>query len=531
MPVYGALFGRRGALGLAVAVLLAGLTPATAQTIPLEIGAAPSGDVVALAEGGIEEALETLPGVVAEIRERSGVPGIAVAVVHGGETVFAQGYGVRKLGEEATVDADTVFQIASLSKPIAGTVAAIAVTDETLSWDDKAVQHLPSLRLSEPYVTANATVGDFFSHRTGLPLAAGDDLEDMGYDRATIIARLEQIPLDAFRISYHYANFGLTIGGEAVAAAAGTTWEDLAETTLFAPLGMDVTSYRHDDFLGRKNRTTLHTFVDGGFQPLYERNADAQAPAGGVSSSVNDMAKWLALLLAEGMHEGDTMISEAALVPAMRAQSFSGPARSLADRSSFYGYGFGVGINANGRRALSHSGAFTLGAGTNMQMLPSADIAIVVLTNGGPVGAAELIASHFMDIVQYGKPTRDWFAGYNPRMLAYYEPAGDLAGETPPADAAPAHAFDVYAGRYDNSYFGPAEIVAEGEGLTFVAGPEGAVRLPMTPWGGDTFAVAPRNENAPNGSLSSLTFTVGEGAANGFTVEYLDGNGLGTWTR
>ena len=172
-----------------------------------------------------------------------------------------------------------------------------------------------------------------------------------------------------------------------------------------------------------------------------------------------------------------------------------------------------------------------LGAGTNMQMLPSANVAIVVLTNGGPIGAAEAIASQFMDLVQFGETTRDWFAGYNRLLLSYYDPIGDLVGETAPANAAAARPLADYAGSYRNSYFGPAQIRAEGDALTFVLGPEGAVELPLTVWGGDTFAVAPRNENAPDGSLSSVTFTLEEGRATGFTVQYLDGHGLGTWTR
>ena len=529
--------GRSIASGLAAAAAVVVLgatgaaTPAASQAIPLDIAANPSGDVVALAEGGIETALASLPHIVADIKARSGVPGIAVAVVHGGETVFAEGYGVRKAGTDAPVDADTVFQIASLSKPIAGTVAAIQVTAGVLAWDDEVSRYLPSLTLADPYVTANATVGDFFSHRSGLPLGAGDDLEDIGFDRATIISRLGQLPLDAFRTSYHYANFGLTIGGEAVAAASGTTWAQVAQDALFGPLGMSATSYRYADFVAHENRTALHALVDGELRPLYERHPDAQAPAGGASSSVDDLAKWLSLLLAGGEHEGEAMISEAALVPALRAQSFSGPTRSLDLRSSFYGYGFGVSTNANGRLAISHSGAFVLGAGTNMQMLPSADVAIVVLTNGGPIGAAEAIASQFMDLVQFGETTRDWFAGYNRLLLSYYDPIGDLVGETAPANAAAARPLADYAGSYRNSYFGPAQIRAEGDALTFVLGPEGAVELPLTVWGGDTFAVAPRNENAPDGSLSSVTFTLEEGRATGFTVQYLDGHGLGTWTR
>ena len=65
------------------------------------------------------------------------------------------------------------------------------------------------------------TVGDMFSHRSGLPDHAGDLLEDLGYDRRYVLERLRQLPLDPFRISYAYTNFGFTAGAEAVAVERG----------------------------------------------------------------------------------------------------------------------------------------------------------------------------------------------------------------------------------------------------------------------------------------------------------------------
>ncbi|WP_169516663.1 serine hydrolase [Kaistia adipata] len=516
-------------------VAIAATSPVDAETapaplaIPLELGAIPPKDMIALAPDGIEKGIAALPAIVGDTMKRSGVPGMAVAVVHGGKTVFAQGFGVRELGKDALVDPQTVFQIASLSKPIAGTVAAIAVTRGTVSWDDKVARFLPSFALAEPYLTANATIGDFYAHRSGLPLAAGDDLEDLGFDRKTILERLRLLPLDRFRISYHYTNFGITLGAEAVAAASGLAWEDLAATALFVPLGMASTSSRHADFLGRKNRTVLHALENGRFQPLYDRNADAQSPAGGVSSNVVDLAEWLKLLLSGGEFRG-ARISPEALAPMLRAQAFSAPAPAPDARSGFYGYGFNVGVDADGRPRMSHSGAFVLGGATNMQMIPSAGVAIVVLTNAGPVGAAETVATQFMDFAQYGASTRDWFKLYHPLLLNYYEPAGDLVDAKPPTDPIPASAPTAYVGTYRNDYFGPASIDLDGQDLYFSAGPK-AARLKLSHRTDDEFSVAPRGENQPFGSLSSVKFTVKDGKAVSFTVGYLDGNGMGTWRR
>ncbi|WP_428032879.1 serine hydrolase [Ancylobacter sp.] len=504
--------------------------PVRAQTVPLTFGAIPPDDVVSLPEGGIDRALADLPAAVESVMKRSGVPGVAVAVVHGGKTVFARGFGVRELGKEAAIDTATVFQIASMSKPIAATIAATQVTAGKVNWDDPVVKHLPGFAVADAYVTANGTIGDYFSHRSGLPHAAGDTLEDIGFDRDTILQRLRMLPLVAFRTSFNYSNFGFTTAAEAVAAAAGTPWHELAQQALYRPLGMKSTSSLYADFLKRDNRATLHALVDGRFVARYQRDPDQQSPAGGVTSNVVDLAAWVKLLLANGTQDGQTLIAPAAMLPALRPQAFSSPARTIAGRSGFYGFGFNVSVNADGRPAMSHSGAFTTGAATNVQMVPSADIGIIVLTNAGPVGAAEAIAGHFLDIVLFGEVTRDWYAVMHPLLMQYYNPEGDLVGQTAPAAPKPARPLADYVGTYESAYFGPATISLGEGGLVLTLGPA-AVAMKMTHWDGDVFSIAPRSENAPWGSLSSVRFEGPGGKPTSVRVDYLDDEGLALWTR
>ena len=250
---------------------------------------------------------------------------------------------------------------------------------------------LPWFALSDPAVTQMVNVGDMFSHRSGLPDHAGDMLEDLGYDRRYVLERLRQLPLDPFRISYAYTNFGLTAGAEAVAVSAGKSWEDLATTSLLRPLGMSSASYRFSDFEARPNRAVGHIHVDGKYEPLYTRDAAPEAPAGGASASVNDMTHWLSMVLANGSYDGKQIVDPKALLPALTPQIVSSPATEPAMRSGFYGYGFNVASTSAARMEISHSGAFELGAGTNFVILPSADVAIIALTNGTASGVPEAL--------------------------------------------------------------------------------------------------------------------------------------------
>jgi CubicO group peptidase (beta-lactamase class C family) len=504
---------------------------ASAPTASLADTSPPQTAGVPISDGQIDKAIAGLDAVASDVMKRSGVPGIAIAVVRDGKTVYAKGFGVRKIGESQPIDADTVFQIASLSKSLAASVVAHQVGAGVLKWDTPVVAHLPWFKLMDPWVTQHVTIADMFSHRSGLPEHAGDDLEDLGYDRGTVLERLRLLPFNGFRDTYAYTNFGLTAAAEAVAAASGEDWESLSEGVLYKPLGMTATSSRFADFERRSNRAVGHVKVGDSFQPKYQRLPDAQSPAGGVSSSANDLARWMAMLLQSGKFEGRQIIPANALLPALTAEVISTHSFAVDARPSFYGYGFGVGITPAGRTMISHSGAFALGAGTHYAMIPSAGVGIVVLTNAGPCGAAEALGASFADLVQFGVVTRDWFAAYSTAMAVLTAPTGDLVGKSPPATPAPAARLSSYAATYVSSYFGNAEILEVSGHLELKIGFLGRPYV-LTHWDGDVFSVSPSSENQPDGSMSSITFKrSGSEPARELTIEYLNGNGLGLFVR
>ena len=193
----------------------------------------------------------------------SGIPGMAVAVVHDGKTVYAKGFGVKDVNRPADDRGNASIPTRCSSwrrcpNRSAPTVVAHQVTQNAISWDTPVVDKLPWFALSDPAVTKMVTVGDLYSHRSGLPDHAGDQLEDLGYDRRYVLERLRQLPLDPFRISYAYTNFGLTAAAEAVAVAAGKPWEDLSDEVLYRPLGMTSTSSRFADYEARADKALGH---------------------------------------------------------------------------------------------------------------------------------------------------------------------------------------------------------------------------------------------------------------------------------
>ncbi len=161
----------------------------------------------------VKTALPELEKLTTDLLKKTGVPGLAIAVVHQDQVVYAKGFGVREAGKPETVNADTVFQLASVSKPLGSTVVAGLVGDRVVKWDDRIIDHDPAFQMQDPAVTAALTIRDTYAHRSGLPDHAGDLLEDMGYDRAEILRRLRFVPTENnFRSHYAYTNFGMTEG-------------------------------------------------------------------------------------------------------------------------------------------------------------------------------------------------------------------------------------------------------------------------------------------------------------------------------
>ena len=152
-----------------------------------------------------------------------------------------------------------------------------------------------------------------------------------------------------------------------MAAAAGKSWEDLSDEVLYRPLGMASTSSRFADFLARPNHAVSHVKVGDKWEPRFQRDPDPQAPAGGVSSSVNDMARWLTMVLANGTYNGQRITSTGGPAARVTPQIVSVPSANPKARASFYGYGFNVRSTRRGARSISHSGAFELGAGDQLR--------------------------------------------------------------------------------------------------------------------------------------------------------------------
>ncbi|MBV9674612.1 MAG: serine hydrolase [Verrucomicrobia bacterium] len=464
--------------------------------------------------GGTQTTLDDVNQAAREIHklgenqiEKGAVPGLAIAVVFQDQVVFAEGFGVRDVSTKEPVDPDTVFQLASLSKPVGSTVVAELVGEGKISWDSKISDLDPDFAMYDPWATREITIRDFYSHRSGLPDHTGDLLEDLGFTREEILHRLRfQRPDSSFRSHYAYTNFGITEAAVAATKAYNLAWEDASEQKLYRPLGMNSTSSRYVDFVARRNKASGHVQVNGKWVQKYKRDPDPQSPAGGVSSSVNDLAKWMRLELADGLFDGKRIVDEKALTVAHSPQILTGfsPLNGL---PTFYGLGWNISYDTEGRLRLAHSGAFALGAATSVLLVPSERLGVVVLTNAYPVGVAEGLAFTFTDVALYGKSTQDWLALFK-RLFSNPATLGVFLGtdySKPRVSPTPALEDSAYVGTYTNNYFGDIQIVEESDGLAIIEGPHQST-FPLKHYDRDLFTYETEGENSVGETGVSFTF-------------------------
>jgi CubicO group peptidase (beta-lactamase class C family) len=433
--------------------------------------------------------LEQIDHYVERGMDITGVPGVAVAIVYRDKVVYLKGFGVRKAGQRARVDADTVFQLASLSKSIASTVIASLVGTQEVSWDSRIADLDRSFKLYDEDVTNLLTIRDLLSHRSGLPTSSGDLLEDLGFTRPEILHQMRLVrPTGTFRKTYQYSNFPFTEAGIAAAKAVHRQWENVAEERLFKPLGMMSASYRYSDYKDRINKAAIHVFVDGTAVARYKRDPDAEAPAGSASSSVRDMAEWLRLQLGGGTWNGEPIVAADALKETHTPQIQINTDPNGAP--VYYGLGWNISSDPNGKPMLDHRGAFVLGAGTNVSFSPSDQLGIVVLTNAQPTGLAEAITLTLFDLYRYGKSSRDWLSLYHDSFRQGLEDLNNASKNystsTPPTSPAPPKPFTTYLGTYRNNYYGQIEVTEE-HGMLWMRLPSTSGLYSLNHWDGNTF--------------------------------------------
>ena len=341
----------------------------------------------------IAQAIPAIDRLFADFQIDSHAPGLVYGIVADGRLVHVKGLGVQDLVRKRPVTPDSLFRIASMTKAFTALSILKLREQGKLSLDDLAETHVPELR-GWTYPTKDGPrirIRDLLTHSAGFvddnpwgdrqtPLPDGD-----------FTAMLQRgVPFSSAPGSrYEYSNFGFALLGRIVANVSGQPYRRYVERTLLAPLGMTSSGYEVGEW-PIERRAVGYRWEDGRWKAEPDMRDGAFGAMGGLQTSANDYARWVAFLLSvwPARDDADTGPVPRAAVRMLAqgsnfvtiAQRNGGSGPSACRQAAAYGFGMRVAQDCDLGLTLSHGGGYP-GYGSHVLLMPDHGVGVFVFTN------------------------------------------------------------------------------------------------------------------------------------------------------
>jgi len=328
------------------------------------------------------------------------VSGVVAVVGRHDRVLGATAVGLRDIDSKQPMAADTMFRIASMTKPVTSIAVMMLVDEGKLSIDDEVEKHLPEFRgqmlvasrtpeiltLKKP--SRKITVRDLLTHTSGLPgfpPGLSDIYVKRNHTLAEVIMALSQRPLEFEPGSkWAYCNSGMDTLGRVVEVVSGKPYEAFLQERIFQPLGMNDTTFYPDE----KQRQRVATVFDtkqGKLTAVFGKiigppeGARYPVPAGGLYSTGADLARLYQMMLNRGQHNGRQLLSEAS-VRAMTTDQLGALTAGFVPGMGF-GLGWGLVRQSSGVTEVLSPGSYGHGGafGTQGWIDPKQDLFVVLL--------------------------------------------------------------------------------------------------------------------------------------------------------
>ncbi|MGE5653175.1 MAG: serine hydrolase domain-containing protein [Bacillota bacterium] len=317
-------------------------------------------------------AIAKIDAYVAEMVKQSGIPGAALALVKGDQTVFSKGYGVSNLALNSPVAADTAYGIGSITKSFTA-LAILQLRDQGLVDLDAPVQcYLPWFRVADEQASRQITIRHLLNHTSGLP---GNSHGLVWNDPAVIRPSIEQAvrALKDVKLrhpvgsSFEYANMGYATLGLVIEKLSSQRYEDYLQRQILDHLGMRRSTADNDRAAALADTAKPYWWPFGRLSQSPLRMGEYMAPAGDMFlSSANDMARYVRFQLGY-----QNLISASTL-----AEWHNGGV-AVDPQSGSYQMGL-FNSTLHGHKLVQHGGDAT-GSSAIMMLLPDDDIGVVLL--------------------------------------------------------------------------------------------------------------------------------------------------------
>lgn len=347
-------------------------------------------------DAAIEQILPTLEKKIINTMQAQHIPGMAIAIVSKDKIYYLKGFGVKQLGKKDKVASTTLFQIASLSKPVNATLLAILQDKGKIALEDPVHYYLPHFNVRTH--DAKLRIAHLLSHSSGFPNNGFNEMIEAYAPRTKIITRMQRtrpLATPGKRFEYHNVMYGMS--GDAVISATGKPFEQAMREYLFQPLGMKRASVGLYALLASKDRAYPHIATGKGrYVPAsgYSKSYYAFPAAGGVNASVEDLVPFLQLYLGKP----SKVVSQRSLQQLTYPYIKNPQARIILEakrgsiQNTYYGLGWHSMLYAN-KKVIYHQGHLK-GFRNFIGFMPD-NVGIVILTNADRRHAGKLAMSFF----------------------------------------------------------------------------------------------------------------------------------------
>lgn len=319
------------------------------------------------------------------------LPGIAIGVVSDQELVWAAGFGLADRAARTPMTPHTRFRMASHSKLFTATAVMQLREQGKLRLDDPVSKHLPwfTVKPAEPD-DPPITIEELLTHSSGLPREAGSHWTTFDFPTTEQLRGLmpqRQAPF-APEVRWKYSNLAYSIAGLVIEAVSGQPWADYVQQHIYQPLGMSSSSVDQNvDGLavgyGRRmpdGSRAVNPFID----------ARGMAAATGITSTVEDMARFASAQFRKGPRGGAQILSTGSLREMHRVR--------VLESNWTQGTAIGFAVRKTGDKVyVSHGGSYP-GYQTNTMLQLDGKVAVIVLTNADDANPAA-IATELMNTV------------------------------------------------------------------------------------------------------------------------------------
>ncbi|MBK6282724.1 MAG: beta-lactamase family protein [Draconibacterium sp.] len=335
----------------------------------------------------IENILAEYDSLISAEIKASNTVGAAVAIIYNNQVVLQKCFGLRKARTHDSIDENTIFRLASVSKPICGVLAGILADENIICLDDKVTDYIPGLHFKSTSITNELRIKNILSHTSGLVAHSYDDLVEQKIPLCQIMT---QLPFANTTSNpgelYSYQNVMFSLYDSIVAYKTGKNYNDVLKDKLFIPFGMNDASTGFEEFKNHQNKALPHS----GITPIKMNDRYYNTtPAAGVNASISDMKNFLLTLLSDTF-KINNRVEEMIFTPQIETNLSRGYFSQWEKvDSKAYGIGWRI-IDYKGRKIAYHGG-FVKGYRAEIALCKEENFGIVYLSNSPSAVAARSV--------------------------------------------------------------------------------------------------------------------------------------------